>query len=87
VYGEEDATHDDIIASQIVVDAEAMIEYSESRGVKITDELLQEVIGEEIKKANAELAAFKQVKKFTIRESEFEKTTTQKIKRFLVTPK
>jgi len=87
VYGEEDAKHDEIIAAQIVVDAEAMIEYSESRGVKITDELLQEVIGEEIKKANAELAAFKQVKKFTIRETEFEKTTTQKIKRFLVTPK
>jgi long-chain acyl-CoA synthetase len=87
VYGEEDAKHDEIIAAQIVVDAEAMIELSESRGVQITDDLLQEVIGEEIKKANNELAGFKQVKKFTIRESEFEKTTTQKIKRFLVTPK
>ena len=87
VYGEDDPKQDEIIAAQIVVEAEAFIELSESRGEPITPELLNAVIGEEVKKANMELASFKQIKRFTIRETEFEKTTTQKIKRFLVTPK
>ncbi len=84
VYGEDDPKLDEIIAAQIVVDAEAFIELAESRGIKLTDELVQEVIADEVKKANAELAAFKQVKRFNVREQEFEKTTTQKIKRYLI---
>jgi len=35
---------------------------------------------------NESLAGYKQIKKFRIREQEFEKTTTQKIKRYLVMP-
>jgi long-chain acyl-CoA synthetase len=81
VYGEDDSKLDEIIFAQIVVDAEAFIELSESRGVQITPELINEILGEEVKKANAELSSFKQIKKFSIREQEFEKTTTQKIKR------
>lgn len=84
VYGEDDAKLDEIIAAQVVVDAEAFIELSESRNVKITDELLNEVIGEEIKKVNKQLSSYKQIKKYYIRDTEFEKTTTQKIKRYLV---
>jgi long-chain acyl-CoA synthetase len=87
VYGEEDPKLDEIIAAQIVVDAEAFIELSESRRVSITPGLINEVISKEVKKANAELTSFKQIKKFTIREQEFEKTTTQKIKRYLALPK
>jgi long-chain acyl-CoA synthetase len=84
VYGEEDAKQSEIIAVQIVVDAEAFIELSETKGVKITTELINEVIAEEIDKTNKQLTGYKQIKKFYIRESEFEKTTTQKIKRYLV---
>jgi long-chain acyl-CoA synthetase len=84
VYGEEDAKQNEIIAAQIVVDAEAFIELSELKGVKITPELIHEVIVNEIKKTNSELPAFKQIKTFKIRDQEFEKTTTQKIKRYLV---
>ena len=84
VYGEEDAKQNEIIAAQIVVDAEAFIELSELKGVKITPELIHEVIVNEIKKTNLELPVFKQIKTFKIREQEFEKTTTQKIKRYLV---
>jgi long-chain acyl-CoA synthetase len=87
VYGEDDPKLDEIIAAQIVVDAEAFIELSEARGLQITPELINDVIAEEVKTANAELTSFKQIKKFTIREVEFEKTTTQKIKRFLALPK
>jgi long-chain acyl-CoA synthetase len=87
VYGEDDPKLDEIISAQIVVDAEAFIELSEARGVPITPELINDVIATEVKKANAELTSFKQIKKFTIRELEFEKTTTQKIKRYLALPK
>ncbi len=87
VYGEDDPKLDEIICAQVVVDAEAFIELSESRGVQITPELINQVLGEEVKKANAELSSFKQIKKFVVREQEFEKTTTQKIKRYLALPK
>ena len=84
VYGEEDAKLKEIIAAQIVVDAEAFIELSELKSVKITPELLHSVIAEEIRKTNEQLSSYKQIKKFKIRDQEFEKTTTQKIKRYLV---
>ncbi len=84
VYGEKDPKQDEIIAAQIVVDAEAFVELAETKGIEITDTLINEVIGNEVKKVNGELAGYKQIKKFYIREQEFEKTTTQKIKRYLV---
>jgi long-chain acyl-CoA synthetase len=84
VFGEKDAKHDEIIAAQIVSDAESFIEYSEVNNVKITDELIRETIAKVIKDANKELPLHKQIRKFYIRDKEFEKTTTQKIKRYLV---
>ncbi|OGU65121.1 MAG: AMP-dependent synthetase [Stygiobacter sp. RIFOXYC12_FULL_38_8] len=84
VFGEDDPKQGEIISAQIVVDAEAFIELSETQKVKITEELIRKKISEEIEKANKELAAHKMIKKFYIRDNEFEKTTTQKIKRYLV---
>ncbi len=84
VYGEEDEKHTEIIAVQIVTDAEAFIEYSEKNKVKITPELVNDIISEAVKETNKELPAFKQIRKFYVRDNEFEKTTTQKIKRYLV---
>ncbi|MCX7983697.1 MAG: AMP-binding protein [Bacteroidetes bacterium] len=87
VYGENDPKLDEVIAAQIVPDAEAFIELSESRGVALTPELINDIIAQEIKKVNEQLPSFKQIRKFIIREHEFEKTTTQKIKRYLAIPK
>lgn len=87
VYGEDDPKLDEVIAAQIVVDAEAFIELSEAKNIQLTPEFINEVIAQEIKKVNEQLASFKQIRKFVIREQEFEKTTTQKIKRYLVVPK
>ncbi|QQS35874.1 MAG: AMP-binding protein [Ignavibacteriales bacterium] len=84
VYGEKDDKHDEIIAVQIVTDAEAFIEFSEKNNVQITPELINETISQVIKETNKELSSYKQIKKFVVREQEFEKTTTQKIKRYLV---
>lgn len=84
VYGEQDPKQDEIIAVQLVIDAEAFIEYSDKNNVQITDELIKKTIDSVIKESNKELSSYKQIKKYYIREHEFEKTTTQKIKRYLV---
>lgn len=84
VYGEKDQKQNEIIAAQIVVDAEAFIGLSETEGIDINDEMINKKISEEIDKTNKQLAAYKQIRKYYIREQEFEKTTTQKIKRYLV---
>jgi long-chain acyl-CoA synthetase len=84
VYGEPDEKHDEIIALQVVIDAESFIEYSAKNKVQITDELVKKTIAEVVRNVNKELASYKQIKKFYIRDREFEKTTTQKIKRYLV---
>lgn len=84
VYGEENDKHDEIIAVQIVTDAEAFIELSEKTGLEITPDLINRTIKKAVDDANSELTGYKQIKKFYVRESEFEKTTTQKIKRYLV---
>jgi long-chain acyl-CoA synthetase len=84
VYGEKDEKQDEIIAVQLVTDAEAFIEYSEKNNVAITPQFIEKTISEAIKQANKELTSYKQIRKFHIRNKEFEKTTTQKIKRYLV---
>jgi long-chain acyl-CoA synthetase len=84
VMGEKDSKRDEVITAQIVTDAEAFIEYSNKNNVPITKELIHEIISKEIKEVNKELPVHKQIRKFHIREKEFEKTTTQKIKRYLV---
>lgn len=87
VYGEENDKLDEIIAAQIVPDAEAIIQYSEEHDTVINDELINEIIQKEIDKVNKGMPNYKQIRKFYIREKEFEKTTTQKIKRYLVNKK
>ncbi len=82
VFGEHDPKQGEIIAAKIVVDAEAFIELSAAKGVSITAELIRSVIGEEVQRINKELTSFKQVKTFYIQDQEFQKTTTQKIKRY-----
>ena len=82
VYGEDDPKLDEIIAAQIVVDAEAVIELSERTAREITKEFLHQIIADEVAKTNKQLSSYKQIRKFVIRDQEFQKTTTQKIKRF-----
>jgi len=84
VFGEADPKLGEIIAAQVVVDAEAFIELSQTKGVQITPELINETVAAEIAQVNKQLAPFKQIKKFYVREKEFEKTTTLKVKRHLV---
>ncbi|GBD89735.1 long-chain-fatty-acid--CoA ligase FadD15 [bacterium BMS3Abin04] len=84
VYGEKDDKQSEVIAAQIVVDSEEFILYSQKNNVQINDKLIDKIIGDEIKRINKNLTSFKRIMRFYIREHEFEKTTTKKIKRYLV---
>ena len=83
VYGEEDEKHDERIAALIVPDTSSFIEYSSRNHIQITPEVVDQFISKAVKETNNQLVAFKQIKKYYIRENELEKTTTQKIKRHL----
>lgn len=84
VYAESNEKEGEIIAAQVVVDAESFIELSEMKKIQITPDLIHDTIDQEIRKINREFPTYKQIKKFVVREEEFQKTTTQKIKRFAV---
>ncbi|NLV62435.1 MAG: long-chain fatty acid--CoA ligase, partial [Clostridiaceae bacterium] len=69
-----------IVCAQIVPNMEAIIEQF---GQAPEKEELEKLIKAEVKKANKKLAGYKKIKHFDIREEEFEKTTTKKIKRYV----
>lgn len=82
VYGKKDEKQDEIIAVKIVPDSEAFIELSEKEKKSINEEFINKVLQSEINEVNKQLASFKRIRSFVTRENEFEKTTTQKIKRY-----
>jgi long-chain acyl-CoA synthetase len=49
----------------------------------ISNEIIEDIINKEIKSINNKLPIYKKIRKFKIRETEFEKTTTKKIKRYV----
>lgn len=81
VYQTENEQKDDtILAAIIVPDFDKVKEkYGE-----ISDEELKQKIWEEVKLVNKQLVSYKYVKQIKIRKEELEKTTTLKIKRYLV---
>ncbi len=84
VYGEHDEKQGETIAVQIVVDAEMFIQISEKESIAIDENLIKKKIAEVVEETNKQLTSYKRIQKFYIRDNEFEKTTTQKIKRYLV---
>ncbi len=84
VYGAEDKKQGEIITAQIVPDSESFMRYAEEKGIKLTDEVIKVKIKEEVDAVNQILTPYKRIQKFIVREHEFEKTTTHKIKRHLL---
>lgn len=84
VYGEQDQKHGEVIAAQILPDAEAFIELSETKDIPITDELMREVVGKEIARVNGQVSPHKQIVRYHLRDREFDMTTSQKVKRYTV---
>ncbi len=67
----------------IVPDYDYFDQAAEKEGVTFDQEKIEKTIKTEIVKCCSEIADYKRVKGFKIREEEFEKTTTRKIKRYL----
>ncbi|MER3525101.1 MAG: long-chain fatty acid--CoA ligase [Ignavibacteria bacterium] len=84
VFGAKNEKNDEEIHVMIVPNAEAFIAYAQKHHVEVTTELIEHMLNDEIRKLNAELLGHQQIKKVIVREKEFEKTTTQKIKRYLI---
>ena len=77
VYGKKG--DDDIILSvQVIVDTDKV---KEDKG-DISEEEIKDLIWQDIKKINENLVVYKRIKNLEIRDKEFEKTTTMKIKRY-----
>lgn len=79
VYGKN--TKDDVIVcAKIVPDKEKIAE--DIKAGVIAQQDTDSIINTEIKRINKELVNYKAIKEFTIKEDEFKKTTTKKIKRY-----
>jgi long-chain acyl-CoA synthetase len=82
VYGLEGEDGETTVAAEIFPDYE---KFKEENGGQHPDEAtVRSVLAEEIRKVNHLLVKYKYIKRFDVRTEEFVKTTTKKIKRYLV---
>ena len=80
VYGKEVEGEKELtITVKVIPNIE---EIHEKYGKDLTDEQIHDIIWEQIKEVNRKLTSYKAIKRLEIKKDEFEKTTTQKIKRF-----
>ncbi len=71
------------IQALIYPNMDEVINKLESLGNQLSDENIRELIKAEVRNANRTLQSYKKIRDFAIRQEEFPKTTTRKIKRFL----
>lgn len=85
VYGHRvDATSEEVHA-QIYPDQDALDAYATREGIGPLDQdAVESLLRQEVLNAGQRLADYKRIKRFTLRDDEFPKTTTRKIKRFVV---
>lgn len=74
----DDKTGDTIVKAEVYLDKDVIAE----KAGELSTSDLRNFIKQEIDRINEEMPLYKRVKRFGIREKEFEKTTTRKIKRF-----
>ena len=80
VYGVETENDETTVSAQIYPNYEKIKENLKRQ--EITQEEIREQIAQAIKEVNKKLPSYKKIMNFDIRENEFIKTTTQKIKRY-----
>lgn len=87
VYGHKVSPTAEEVYAVIFPDEEALFSYEkeQNRG-PLTAAEVENLIRREVLEYGRALADYKRVKKFTLREDEFPKTTTRKIKRYVVEP-
>ena len=80
VYGKKEDKEELVVTARVTLNEEYIKEkYKDARP---TDEEIYDLIWNEIKKINRNLVQYKAVKKLEIKNEDFVKTTTMKIKRF-----
>lgn len=79
VFGKND--NDDVVVCAQIVPEREKIEEDFKNGVLGSSDAIT-IINQEVKRINKGLVTYKYVKEFTLRDTEFEKTTTKKIKRY-----
>jgi len=84
VHGARGPTGDEEISVVVVPNAEAVYLEAGKEGSEVTREWIAERIDREVRALNRRLPLYKQIRQVRIQDREFEKTTTQKIKRYLL---
>lgn len=88
-YIEEALVHgiDGLRNDDVIIKAEIFPNYPlfEKENPEVFEDYIEEKIGEIIEKINDTVPKYKRIKRYYIRKTEFEKTTTKKIKRYLDT--
>ncbi|HHV98253.1 MAG TPA: AMP-binding protein [Clostridiaceae bacterium] len=82
VFGKNDEVYGDVVVSAVIVPDMDYIN-EEFGGRTLSQEELNSLISKEVKAVNKSLVTYKYIKDFTLRETEFAKTTTKKIKRYM----
>jgi len=82
VYGKDDEVFGDVVVSAVIVpDLEKMQQDFPDK--EMTQKEVYDLIQKEVKSVNKDLVIYKYIKDFKLREDEFAKTTTKKIKRYM----
>jgi long-chain acyl-CoA synthetase len=84
VYGARTENGSEEICAMVVPNAETVYEHARKAGAEVSKEWVEDLVNREIRALNRRLPLYKQIRKVRIKEGEFEKTTTQKIKRYLL---
>jgi long-chain acyl-CoA synthetase len=71
------------ICAIIYPDYQLLEHHGISKGITLSEQDIQSIYKDEVKKCNENLPVYKKITRFEIREEEFPKTTTKKIKRHL----
>ncbi len=85
VYGHKVSTSAEEVYAMIFPNQDAVDDYARENNLyPMAEDQREKLIRSEVLEVGKRLADYKRIKKFTLRESEFPKTTTRKIKRFAV---
>lgn len=82
VFGKDDGDNDETVVSAKILPNVEEIKKKYKNKENITSEDVKEAISDVIREVNKHLPNYKNIKHFDIRDNEFVKTTTQKIKRY-----
>lgn len=82
IYGKDDEVFGDVVVSAVIVPDMDKIQ-EDFKDTPLSREEIYNLVYKEVKAINKELVTYKYIKNFQLRDEEFAKTTTKKIKRYM----